>query len=128
MTGIARTRLVAIGVRPVVDLPARFVLRAAILLLDLAHQLVALAADRVELVVGELAPLLLHLPAELLPIALDAIPVHGDSLQTFAILVGPPWVRTFPTCADATSGCGNGAFHQRRPGRRALHAARDARH
>src|SRR5262245_44960488 len=52
------------------------VLREAILLLHLADELVALAVNDVELIVGQLAPLLLDLALELLPVAFDAIPIH----------------------------------------------------
>jgi len=63
----------------VADLPVRFVLRNPVFLLDLADELVALAADLLELVIGEIAPLLPDLALELLPVALDLIPVHGCS-------------------------------------------------
>src|SRR5687768_7964143 len=61
---------------PVVHLLLGLVARAAVALLDLAHQLVAAAFHLVELVVGELAPLLLHAALHLLPVALDGVPVH----------------------------------------------------
>ena len=58
------------------DLLLGLVLGDPVLLLDLADELVALAGDDVDVVVGELAPLLLHLARELLPVAFDAVPVH----------------------------------------------------
>src|SRR5215468_9134944 len=55
------------------------VAREAVLLLDLAHELVALAVDDVELVVRQLAPLFFDLALELLPVAFDAIPIHCET-------------------------------------------------
>ena len=49
-------------------------------LLDLAFQLLATAVDHVEIVVGELTPLLLHLPFHLLPISGNAVPIHCSLL------------------------------------------------
>src|SRR5262249_57471145 len=56
---------------PGVDLALGFVLRHAVALLKPAAELRALALDDVEVVAGELAPLLLNLAFELLPIAFD---------------------------------------------------------
>src|SRR4051812_977362 len=61
---------------PVVHLLLGFVLADAVGLLDAAEQLVALAGDAVEVVVGQLAPLLLHFALRHLPVAFDAIPIH----------------------------------------------------
>src|SRR5262245_26866873 len=58
------------------DLALGFVLRHAVALLKPAAELHALALDDVEVVAGELAPLLLNLAFELLPIAFDTIPIH----------------------------------------------------
>src|SRR5512147_118024 len=54
----------------------RFILRQAIQLPHPAHELVALAAAYFERIVGELSPLLPDHALELLPLALDAMPVH----------------------------------------------------
>jgi hypothetical protein len=62
---------------PFFDLPLRLFAGDAVVLLNPTHQLLALALDLVELVVGQLAPLLQGLAAELLPVAFDLIPVHG---------------------------------------------------
>src|SRR5262245_9891137 len=62
---------------PVLYLPFGFVLADAVAFLDLADELIAVARHLVELVVGKLAPLLLQLAFHLLPVALDAIPVHA---------------------------------------------------
>src|SRR5262245_30332875 len=53
------------------------VLGNAVALLKPACKLGALALDHIEVVVGELAPLLLNLAFELFPVAFDAIPIHG---------------------------------------------------
>ena len=66
---------------PIAHLLVGFVAADAIALLDAADQLVALAADAIELVVGQLALLLLGLALELAPIAFDAVPVHHGLLQ-----------------------------------------------
>src|SRR5271168_1437718 len=48
----------------------------AVALLDDAHELIALAADHVEVIFGELAPLFLHFAGDLFPFPFDLIPVH----------------------------------------------------
>src|SRR5262245_12590438 len=63
---------------PVVDVLADLILGQTVALLDLALELIPAAGDDVEIIVGELAPLLLHLPFHLLPISLHAIPVHFE--------------------------------------------------
>src|SRR5262245_9802816 len=63
---------------PVVDVPADLILGQTVALLDLAFELIPATRDDVEIIVGELAPLLLHLPFDLLPISLHAIPVHFE--------------------------------------------------
>jgi hypothetical protein len=55
------------------------ILGDAIALLDLAHELIALAGDDVQVVVGELAPTLANAAAELLPIALRPDPNSRSS-------------------------------------------------
>src|SRR5690242_111808 len=62
---------------PLCNLFLRFLARDAISVVDAADQLLAIAGDDVEVIIGELAPLLLGLALEDLPIAFDAIPVHG---------------------------------------------------
>src|SRR5690242_17701326 len=76
LTGGRVEVVVAVPIFEFGDLALRFVLRDAIRLLQLAGELVALAGDGVEAVVGETAPLLLDLALELLPVAFNSIPVH----------------------------------------------------
>src|SRR5215470_3269207 len=64
------------ALEPGVDLFVGFVLGKAVALLQPAGQLRPLALDHVEIVVGELAPLLLNLALELFPIAFDTVPIH----------------------------------------------------
>src|SRR5439155_10915017 len=52
---------------PVLRLPVGFLAGDAVALLHLADELVLLAADDVQIVVGELAPLLLGLALQLIP-------------------------------------------------------------
>src|SRR5579885_903172 len=61
---------------PVPQLPLRVLLLNAVALLDAPDQLVALAVDESEIIVSELAPLLLHLALHLLPVAGDLVPIH----------------------------------------------------
>src|SRR5262245_49121190 len=65
---------------PVVDLAAGLVLADAVVLLHVPDQLVALARDAIDVIVGQLAPLLLGLALELAPIAFNAVPVHQKLL------------------------------------------------
>jgi hypothetical protein len=44
--------------------------------LDFALELLAVAVDLRDIVVSELAPLLLHLAGHLFPVSLYAIPIH----------------------------------------------------
>src|SRR5262249_50527703 len=61
---------------PVVDLLAGGILGDAVTLLHLARELVAAPGGGREIIIGELAPLLLGTALELLPVTFDAIPVH----------------------------------------------------
>ena len=65
---------------PLGELLLGFVLGHAVALLDLAGELVAAAGDDIEVVVGQLAPLLLGLAGDLLPVAFDLVPVHVNLL------------------------------------------------
>src|SRR5690606_15502162 len=71
-----RSYLPALAAVPVVDLAGNTVLLDSVTLLDLAFELIALACDLIEIVIGQLAPLFLDLALELLPVAFHSIPVH----------------------------------------------------
>ncbi len=73
----ALERLPALAAVPAVDVALDAILFNAVTLLDLTLQLVALACDLVQIIVSELAPLLLDLTLDLLPVTFDAVPVHG---------------------------------------------------
>src|SRR5215831_8545885 len=77
---------------PSVDLPLSLVLGHAIALLESTAELGALAFDHVDVVVGELAPFLLKLSFERVPIAFDTIPVHHLLLRLLEI-AGKPGAR-----------------------------------
>src|SRR5882724_4654816 len=66
-----KKRLPLLRAIPVVDILAH---------LDLAFELVALAANEIQIVVGQLAPLLFDLAFDLLPISFHAIPIHSQDL------------------------------------------------
>src|SRR5262245_41165124 len=66
--------------QPGVDFLLSLVLGVTVTLLQTSGEFLALALDDVEIVVGELAPLLLGLALELLPVSLHAIPIHLPSL------------------------------------------------
>src|SRR5258708_9662690 len=80
---------VALARFPFLELLLGLVLADAVGVLDLADQLVALAGDLVELIVGQLAPLLFHFALRLLPVACDAIPVHAIPLTLVGASVIP---------------------------------------
>lgn len=61
---------------PIGKLLLRFLFGDAVSFLDLARKAVAFSRNHVKLIVGKLAPLLFDIALELLPVSLDAIPVH----------------------------------------------------
>src|SRR5262245_57944603 len=90
-----------------VQLALGLVLGVAVALLELAGQLVAPAGDGGQVVVGKLAPLLLDLARELLPVPRHPIPVHhvpppvGKQTRTPGAAAGEtrnagPFRRTMP--------------------------------
>src|SRR5712664_2429455 len=91
-----------LAIFPFAHLLIGVVLGAAVALLDLADQLVALPRELVELVVGELAPALLERAFHLLPVAGNAIPVHDGPRSVTSLTrapVGPgarPWLGAPP--------------------------------
>lgn len=66
---------------PLAHLLFGFVLGHAVALLDLAGELVAAAGDNREVIIGQLAPLLLGLAGNLFLVALNAVPVHRKLLK-----------------------------------------------
>ena len=61
---------------PHVDLALGRIVGDAAALLYPARQLGALAFDELDVIVGELAPLLTNLAFDLLPVAFDTVPIH----------------------------------------------------
>jgi hypothetical protein len=61
---------------PIVDFLAGLIFRVTVSLLESAFELVLLACDDIEIIVGQLAPLLLDLSLHFLPVAFNPIPVH----------------------------------------------------
>src|SRR5258705_4721273 len=84
------------ALEPRIDVPLRLVLGIAVALLQPAGELGALAFDHVEVVIGELAPLLLRPAFELFPIALHTIPIHHfhSCCRGKSLMMGEPAART----------------------------------
>src|ERR1700681_2941025 len=61
---------------PVIDLRLRLVLGVAVVRLQLAFKLLAVAVDFGEFVVSELAPLRFDFSRKLLPVSFDSVPIH----------------------------------------------------
>src|SRR5581483_12415152 len=59
---------------PIVDIPADLILCQSVTFLNLAFELIATTVDDVEVVIGELTPLLLHFALGLFPISLNTVP------------------------------------------------------
>src|SRR5437016_1697805 len=66
---------------PAFDLTLSLFAGVAIALLELAHQDLAVALDLIDFILGELAPLLPHLPLELSPLAFQRVTVHVTSIR-----------------------------------------------
>jgi hypothetical protein len=67
------------------DARTGFVLGHAIRFLNLAGQLIELAGNHVEVIVGQFSPLFFRLAFELLPVSLHDIPVHFNLLIVAAV-------------------------------------------
>src|ERR1035437_1129512 len=66
--------------RPLLKLlhqPLRLALRVSIPLAQLSHELIALAGDDVNVLIGELAPLLTHFSLHDLPVAFELVLIHS---------------------------------------------------
>src|SRR5215471_1573906 len=81
---------------PLVDLPFGLVASDAVAFLNFAHELLRLALDEVQIVIGQHAPLLANLALELVPLSLERILVHGF----------PPLLRPMATIEAPFSSCG----------------------
>src|ERR1700687_3233730 len=79
---------------PLLDLPVGVVTVNAIRFLNLADELITLAVDLRQRIVGKLAPLLLDLAAHLFPVAFYTVPIHGALLG---------WLRTLPARTGLTA-------------------------
>jgi hypothetical protein len=66
------------GFQPGIDVFPDLVLRDPVPFLDYSFQLIAMTLDFVQVVVGEITPLLFDLAFELFPVTFDAIPVHDE--------------------------------------------------
>src|SRR5207245_9010946 len=80
---------------PVGHIPADLVLGKAVTLLELAFELLAATLDHVEIVVGELAPLLLGGALELLPVAFNPVPIHRHPSVWVEMTINERPQRTF---------------------------------
>jgi hypothetical protein len=65
---------------PVINLTFGFVTRDAIPFLNPAEELFALAMNSVNIVVGELSPLLADFALQLVPLSFEGVFVHGSSM------------------------------------------------
>src|SRR5262245_40164066 len=98
------------AVEPSVDFTLGLIPRHAVALLQPADQLGLLAFDHIKVVVGELAPLLLDLAFDFLPIASDTRPSHRSAPSLAAhVRHGRKTLRTKNRSDAATSLTGNGA-------------------
>src|SRR4051812_8406926 len=67
---ITRLNVLLLVIQPGIDVLLHLILRMTVAGLDLALELLAVAVDLGEIVIGELTPLLFDLAAELFPVAL----------------------------------------------------------
>lgn len=81
---------VLVAVFKILDLLLNLVFRDAVGFLDLASQLIALAGNHIEVIVGELAPLGFYLATVLLPISCNDVPIHIKLLLCETRLAGLP--------------------------------------
>jgi hypothetical protein len=92
---------------PVVDVLASFILSDAMAFLNLPFKLLPLAGNFIEIVVCQVAPLLLGLAFELLPVSFDAVLIHYKFLSF-------PWCgNIWPLDRAAQNVVGRCWFHRR---------------
>src|SRR5882724_6508945 len=90
------------------DLALNLVLLQAVALLDDADELIALAGDHIQVVVGELTPPLTNFSPHLFPLAFDIVPRHenllrretGEVLDTRALLTPSSHARRITRSGD----------------------------
>src|SRR5688500_2624720 len=78
-SSVSAAPVVLFASQPCIDLPISFVACHSVALLNATCELVAPTRHLVEIVVGELTPLLSDLALELFPVPFDLIPIHGRS-------------------------------------------------
>src|SRR5262249_7800954 len=64
------------SLKPVVDFLTNFILGVPVALLKISLKLIPTTIDGCDVILGKLAPLFLYLSRQLLPVALNAIPIH----------------------------------------------------
>src|SRR5690554_4842158 len=74
----ARLRRLVAHAQEFIDLSVSLILPDAVALLNFTLELLALAIDGLQVIIGQLAPMLLNISTKLLPISLDTIPIHGS--------------------------------------------------
>ena len=77
MNGAAFAWMPSLVTKPVVNVLPHLILGVAVAGLDSSFELFAVAVDLGDVVVSELAPLLLHLAGQLLPVPFNAIPIRS---------------------------------------------------
>jgi len=108
-----RLRCPALLLEPAVDFSLGFLAAAAVPLLDLADEHFGVALHLVDLVVGELAPLLSDLALQLHPLALEDVEIHrcssyarhaGGFIDAIIRLSATPRFRSNRNASDTRSG------------------------
>src|SRR5215207_3518634 len=96
---------------PVVHFTSDLILLIPVTLLDLAFELIAAAVDHVQIVIGELAPLLFDVAFELLPVP---FPIHRRLLNSFAAYAAPGCQQTRCASVSIWQNGGSGTAPSRR--------------
>src|SRR5690606_33564036 len=105
-----------IALFPVLDLAFGLFPADAMAFLDSAEELVALAGNDVEVVVRQLAPLLLDLPLDLLPVAFDGVLVHCMLLVVARPIASDEKTVGRPSWRDREDARGSNRRHGLTPG------------
>jgi hypothetical protein len=64
------------GGEPIVDVLPDLILAVSVAFLKFAFELIAMAINGFQIIVGKFAPLLLHFAGKLFPVSFDPIPIH----------------------------------------------------